>query len=310
MIRHLLKLLLIFAAVVLPSRKAEAAVYFAADLYHNTGRLANDCRYAPNTVRTCWKASQAEGHRLDHMVFGPYTTTTPVGDNIAEFTMGFPAGSGTMAVVDVYDPIQGRVLAEKAVKYSDFTAGTSNKVKLGFWNDAASNTLEFRVLWWGVGTAEVFHIDVVGSTNAIGTYTMSQMYHQRGRASGTDWTVSSGDLAGHMTFGPYQRFPNVHKLTALFKLMVDNNVYDNSDAVKIEVRSFDTGQVLATRTITRKEFSAPHVYNYFPLQFYQEGTFGEVGSRLEFRTYWFAKVGMWQSTVTVHDWGVGRDPLL
>jgi hypothetical protein len=310
MIRHLLKLLLVLAAIVLPSRKAEAAVYFAADMYHNTGRVANDCRYSSNTLRTCWRASQAEGHRLAHMVFGPYTTNTPVGDNIAEFTLGFPTGSGTMVVLDVYDPIHNRVLAEKAVKYSDFTAGTSNKVKLGFFNDSASNVLEFRVGWLGMGTVEVFHVDVVGSPDVIGTYTMAQMYHQRGRASGADWSVSNAmDTAGYISFGPYQRFPYVHKLTALFKLMVDNNVLDNSDVVRIEVRSYDTGAVLATRTITRKEFSAPNVYNYFPLQFYQDGPYGQVGTQLEFRSYWYARGNMWQSTVTVHDWGIGQDPL-
>ncbi len=311
MLRHLLMVLVVAAAVILPPGRAHASsTYFATDMYHNTGRYESYCRYSSNTVSACWRAAQAEHQPPQHVVFGPYATNIPAGDNIAEYTMGFPAGSGLMATVDVNDATTHTVLASRDVQYSEFVAGKSNKVKLPFVNAHPGNLLEFRVKWPGVGTIDVFHIVVVGSADVIASYAMSSVPHQRGRADGQDWSVNGVmDTAGYMTYGPYAQLPKAHKMTALFKLMVDNNTYDNSPAATIEVRDYDSGQLLATRTITRLEFSAPNVYNYFPLQFYEDGWIPQLTGRLEFRVYWQAKVGLKQTTLVVHDWGVGSDPL-
>jgi hypothetical protein len=77
----------------------------------------------------------------------------------------------------------------------------------------------------------------------------------------------------------------------------------------IEVRDATTGAQLATRTLTRKSFTSANAYNYFPLQFYVDGFIPQQTDPLEFRVYWYANNTMTQTTLVVHDWGIGYDPL-
>jgi hypothetical protein len=318
MTRFLLLTLLASCLWLFPSQKAKAAeVYVATNMYHNTGRQEPYCPYSSNTVETCWRASQAEGWRSGHMVFGPYATDIPVGDNIAEWTLGFPAGSGTMVQLQVYDYTLDTILAARDVAFNEVPAGTSGKIKVPFVNLQAGDKLEFRVYWNGVGTADVFHTEVVGSLDVIASYIMNPpvqqvgtIFHQRGRPAGSDWSANpSMDTAGHLSYGPYVSFGKAHKMTALFKLKIDDNTKDNANVAIIEVRDATTAAQLAVRVLTRKSFTSANAYNYFPLQFYVDGFIPQKTNPLEFRVYWYANSTMTQTTLVVHDWGIGYDPL-
>lgn len=318
MTRLLRLTLLAICLWLLRAPQAQAAeVYIATDMYHNTGRREQYCSYSSNTVEPCWRASQAEGWWAGHMVFGPYATDIPVGDNIAEWTLGFPAGSDLMVSLEVFDFTQNSYLAERDVNFSEIPAGRSGKIKVPFVNPRAGDQLEFRVFWYGIGTVDVFHTEVVGSPDAVASYIMNPpvqqvgtIFHQRGRPAGSDWSANpSMDTAGHLSYGPYVSFGKAHKYTALFKLKIDNNTKDNANVAFIEVRSSATGAQLATRALTRKSFTSANEYNYFPLQFYVDGFVPQKTDPLEFRVYWYANNTLTQTTLVVHDWGIGYDPL-
>lgn len=117
------------------------------------------------------------------------------------------------------------------------------------------------------------------------------------------------DTNGYLSYGPYVTFGKAHKLTALFKLKIDDNTKDNASVATIEVRSATTGAQLAARALTRQSFTTVNGYNYFPLQFYVDGFIPQQTDPLEFRVYWYANNTMTQTTLVVHDWGIGYDPL-
>jgi hypothetical protein len=304
--------ILAFPLLLLQATKSHAVqVYHATDsnLGHSGGRKDDHCQYYPSWVMPCWTASSAAGDAQGMVLYGQYVTNLPAGDNIAEFTLGFPSGSGNMAQVEVYDFTSNRYLAKKVVKYTDFIAGQNNKVSIGFNNDIPGHALEFRVYWFGVGRIDIYHVVVAGQYDVRQTFYMDQLSHLRGRFEGSDYSCNVAmDEAGTMTFGPYVNFVKARKYTALFKLLVDNNTANNAQVATIEVYNYDLKQVLATKTITRMEFTAPWTYNYFPLKFYTPGHFDEPTGRIEFRVFWKDASYMKQTALAVHDWGVGFDP--
>jgi hypothetical protein len=303
---------LAFPLLLLNAMESGAAQVFnstASNMGHQSGRYDGSCTYTSNVVAPCWTASQSAGDRWGWVQYGPYITSLPAGDNIAEFTLGFPSGSGDMAIVDVYDLTIDRSLASKNIKFTDFVAGRNNKVSLGFNNVNPGHPLEFRVHWNGEGRIDLFHVVVVGQYEVRNTYPMGQLYHNCGRFEGADWScsVNLDPAAAIMTYGPYANFEKARKYTALFKLKIDDFWSDNAKVATVEVYNFDLNQVIASHIITRQEFTSAY-YNYFPLMFYTDGYIGQPTGRLEFRVRWGRASYLKQTDVVIHDWGVGYDP--
>lgn len=131
----------------------------AADsaLGHKTGRLDTDgwlCQVgvdAPNL----------------HMIYGPYVTTLPAGDNTAQFRMSIDnntADNANIVTIDVNDATSGQVLATQTVTRTQFTvAGQYTNFSLPFTIPADNHSIELRVFWFGAAYTKVNWVGVTRS---------------------------------------------------------------------------------------------------------------------------------------------------
>jgi hypothetical protein len=109
--------------------------------------------------------------------------------------------------------------------------------------------------------------------------------HNTGHLDGDGWLCQTGvDTANqHMIFGPYDTNVPAGDSTAHFRVKIDNNTADDNKQITIDVRDNTSGQTLATRDITRKQFSSAGDYVTFDLPF----TFVGDGHAIELRVYWY-----------------------
>jgi MYXO-CTERM domain-containing protein len=131
----------------------------AADpaLGHKTGRLDTDgwlCQVgidAPNL----------------HMIYGPYVTTLPAGDNTAQFRLSIDdntANNDDIVTLDVNDSTTGQVLASQVVTRTQFSvAGQYTNFSLPFSIPADNHSIELRVFWYGAAYTKVNWVGVTRS---------------------------------------------------------------------------------------------------------------------------------------------------
>jgi hypothetical protein len=222
------------------------------------------------------------------------------------------SAAGFLAVFEVLDGTRDKVLGNYRLTYNDWTAMPTNKVKVPFVNEVAGNALQFRVRFLAKGTVDVFQVVVAGPNEVTARYQMSQLSHNIGslNSDGT-WSIGGFNLipSNNLTFGPYVRLGLAHKYTALFKLQIEEFLGDSIDICRIEVRDFDSSTTLASRTLSRKDFTNASSMQSFPLEFYEDGSVPNQTGRLEFRVWWNTQTAsLKQGTLAVQDWGVGRDP--
>lgn len=112
----------------------------------------------------------------------------------------------------------------------------------------------------------------------------SSLGHGTGRLEGDGWLCQTGiDAANqHMIYGPYDTSFPAGPYVAEFRMKVDNNTANNDPVVDIDVRNATTGAILASRTITRQQFSVASNYVNFTLPF----TLAVANQSLELRVYW------------------------
>jgi len=121
-------------------------------------------------------------------------------------------------------------------------------------------------------------------------------HHHIGRAEGDGWSVRVGDAPGRaMNFGPYTTAVNPGRRTATFRLMIDNRSADNNRILTIEVYDANSGRVIASSNVTRREFNTPLTYQNFTLTFTAQS-----GQRLEFRTFWHGGAYVRQDYASVY----------
>lgn len=108
--------------------------------------------------------------------------------------------------------------------------------------------------------------------------------HKTGRLETDGWLCQTGiDAANdHMIYGPYDAGIPAGPNVAEFRMKIDNNTANNDPVVDIDVRNATTGQILATRTITRQQFPVASNYTNFTLPF----TLPANNQSLELRVYW------------------------
>ncbi len=123
--------------------------------------------------------------------------------------------------------------------------------------------------------------------NAIGAalegWLAGNLNHDLGKPHGLNaWTADPVEIkvSGNLSKGARIDALPVGKYVATFELKVDNFNRDNSKVATLSVVEFESGQVVASREVTRKEFSST-LYQTFPLPFH-----AVANKRYEFRTFW------------------------
>lgn len=116
------------------------------------------------------------------------------------------------------------------------------------------------------------------------SWSAQSLYHQLGRADGDGWSANMAqDPQGMMCYGPYTTVIPPGPMDGVFQLMIDNNTSDNANVVYIDVNDATTGQVLASATITRRQFTGTYTYQLFHLNFAPSGW----NHQIELRTYYY-----------------------
>ncbi|SEW39089.1 GxGYxY sequence motif-containing protein [Chitinophaga sp. YR573] len=108
--------------------------------------------------------------------------------------------------------------------------------------------------------------------------------HKTGRLETDGWLCQTGIDApnDHMIYGPYDTNIPAGPNVAEFRMKIDNNTANNDPVVDIDVRNATTGQILASQTITRQQFTIASNYTSFTLPF----TMPADNQSLELRVYW------------------------
>ncbi|WP_232517095.1 hypothetical protein [Chitinophaga sp. MD30] len=97
----------------------------------------------------------------------------------------------------------------------------------------------------------------------------SALSHKTGRLETDGWLCQTGIDAPneHMIYGPYVNNIPAGPNVAEFRMKIDNNTANDDPVVDIDVRNATTGQILAAKTLTRKQFPVASDYTNFTLPF-------------------------------------------
>ncbi|MBV9122087.1 MAG: WD40 repeat domain-containing protein, partial [Planctomycetes bacterium] len=255
-----------------------------SDLQHLVGRTDGDG----------WSANTQQDH-AGYLSFGPYTTTVPAGTHTAFFRLLVDNNNyddAGVATLDVYSPLTGEELAERVIRRGEFASPFAYQdFGLAFGTDAG-RMLEFRIFYDG---NSYLRQDFVQVTSPPVFGAVVSLGHQVGRAEGDGWSANTQqDHAGYLSFGPYTTAVPAGTHTASFRLLVDNNSYDDAPVATLDVYSPLTGEELAQRVIRRGEFASPFTYQDFDLAF---GT--DAGRMLEFRLFYNGNSYLRQDSVVV-----------
>lgn len=114
-------------------------------------------------------------------------------------------------------------------------------------------------------------------------WSYSKFQHQLGKAEGTGWAVNTvmSPNTGYMIYGPYEKV-NTGYTQAVFTILADNVTADNLPLINIEIYDASTQTILASRSITRREFSTAMKYQDFAVSV---NFSGRSGSSIEARAY-------------------------
>jgi polysaccharide biosynthesis protein PslG len=119
--------------------------------------------------------------------------------------------------------------------------------------------------------------------------------HREGVRESDGWACHTPQHApNYMVFGPYTRDIPAGTHTATWRLMLDNVTASDSRVLTLDVFDADANRVLASRHLTRRQFSVPFQYQDFGLRFSNSA-----GHRIELRTYWHDTSYVKQDRVTV-----------
>ena len=94
----------------------------------------------------------------------------------------------------------------------------------------------------------------------------TQFTHPTGRIDGDGWLAQCGmDEVGYMLDGIHITDIPVGINTANFEMKVDNNTANDDIQLRCEVYDNTAGTILATKIVTRKEFTQASTYQNFKL---------------------------------------------
>ena len=134
--------------------------------------------------------------------------------------------------------------------------------------------------------APVQDLIILGGAPQVWAAADPSLAHETGRLD-TDggWLCQVGidAPAKHMIYGPYDTTVPAGANTAQFRMQIDDNTANDDPIVVIDVNDATAGTVLATNTITRKQFPVAASYTSFSLPF----TLPADEHKLELRVYWY-----------------------
>jgi hypothetical protein len=299
------------------AKKIEAETAYTYDLAGNRTAL----RYRPlYPILQSW---EAEGGNLNHQVgyadgdgwagdastaqglltYGPYTTNTPVGENTAvwKLTRGASslAPSQQVVVLSVFDTNQLETIATRTITLADWPVASQYEYfTVPFTLSAArkGHYLEFYTYYTPSTYVKVDRVGMalptwVGAQAGVATTSWeaegASIGHATGFANGDGWAANTSSAEGHLTYGPYVTTLASGDRTALWTLMVDNNVGDEGPIVRLEVYDLTQGDMIADRTLTRQAWALTMQHQTFGVPFTLDSW--RAGHAIEFRTFFWPR---------------------
>jgi len=275
-------------STILKTWEAENQSYAISPFTHAVGRVDGDS----------WSANQAQDN-VGFMLDGPNETKLPIGSLSATFKMQVDNNTldnNVVATIDVKDNTSGTILATRDIKRQQFAgANTWQDLSLAFTNPKAGHKLEFRVNYKKVCKVS---IDKVTITTNIRKYEAegTVLGHEVGRADGTAWSANTiQDKEGFMVSGPEEKLP-VGDKKVTFTMKNDNNIKSNPNVAVIDVRDATTGLTLASKTISKGDFTKANSYQNFSLSFNNTA----YNHPLEYRVYYYKVSKLSVDKITVN----------
>lgn len=262
---------------------SSVSVYQVLSYTAVTGFFANSSTYmhvigAADTTPGSdgWVATAVNGN--GYMSYGPYSTQFNPGIYLAEFNLALEtapqSNSSTLAILDVHETASGpnpdRVLASIPITGAMFSSGVSrnpNTFIVPFEYEGVA-PLEFRVYVYGLATLEHYTTNIYPNFSPTYLANSPNLSHQIGSAgSNNSWVSNVTEGVGYLTYGPYTNFVPPGVTTLTFSLAIDNNSADNGQVLLLDAHDATNNVILASRTITRKDFVAPNTAQNFDLTF-------------------------------------------
>ena len=275
-------------STVLKTWEAENQSYATSPFTHDVGRVDGNS----------WSANQLQDN-AGFMIKGPNETKLPDGSLSATFKMQVDnntTNNDVVATIDVKDNTNGTILASRDITRQQFTgANTWQDLSLAFTNSKAGHKLEFRINYKKVCKVS---IDKVTITTNIRKYEAegTVLGHGVGRVDGTAWSANTiQDKEGFMVKGPSEKLP-VGDKKVTFTMKIDNNIKYNPNVAFIDIRDTTTGLTLASKTISKGEFTEANSYQNFSLSFNNTA----YNHPLEYRVYYYKVSKLSVDKITVN----------
>lgn len=134
-------LLFLMAAPVVGESQSWSYSAVSPHLYHKTGHAEGDG----------WAATPGKD-RSDFLIFGPYTTNIPAGENVALFRLKINRNTGPndyVARIDVVSDMGNHTLAKRYLWRNSFAVGNAYQNFALIFNSRRGQKLEFRTYWYG-----------------------------------------------------------------------------------------------------------------------------------------------------------------
>jgi hypothetical protein len=285
-----------------------AAVYSAANQVCYPTQLSWSAQSLPHNIGRAdadgWSANTVQDS-AGFLQYGPYTTQVFPGAHTAVWNLMIDnntANNDTIVRLEAYDASTNTVLAFREVRRMEWTASFQYQpftVPFTLDSSRLSHRLEFRLFWYG--RAYVREQSVSVDPSCLPTqqrWSAQSLPHNIGRAEADGWSANMAqDSAGFLQYGPYTTKVSEGRHVALWNLMIDNNSANNDAIVRIEAYDAKSNTVLASREITRMDWTATFQYQTFALPFIANSP--QTGHLFEFRVFWYGRAYVREQSVNL-----------
>jgi predicted alpha-1,6-mannanase (GH76 family) len=273
------------SAMMAVSALAEPATALLPFAKGSGGPAFNHAVGAPSGV-LAWTCNATNSPRPGFMQSGPFLASLPSGAHTVHFRLAvsrLKRVGPSLVRLDVRENEHGTILATREVPGSNFvTTDDSQDFQIAFTNSAPNDPLEFRVYWNAASDAPPLTLTDV-TLDGARNWTAANLQHDVGRLDGLNaWEADPfrDGTSGYLTKGAIADDLPAGRHVANFELKVDNFNRDNSLVATVSVIDANTGNLIASREITRGQFPNA-LWQPFPLNFDSAPH-----QRCEFRVQW------------------------